>query len=116
MSDHYTPSPSTPNYMSSDWGSSQTKYTVQHIDHVADKAKFAIQMLETAVKGLDVLEKEIVDLSNATTIPSRESIRALAYRIDAQQGQVQSGLDHLKNMMSEIDRATDNIQKPRTSW
>ncbi|WP_237446668.1 hypothetical protein [Shimazuella alba] len=65
MSD-YTPKP-TPNYMSSDWGNSQTKYAALNIDHIADKAKFAIEILEASVKAFDSIEKEIVDASNATT-------------------------------------------------
>lgn len=61
MSNGFTPDPS-PNYMSSDWGNS--KQTALHIDHLADKAKFAIEMLESALKGFDTIEKEIVDATS----------------------------------------------------
>lgn len=115
MSNGYTPDP-TPNYMSSDWGNNQTKQTAQHIDHVADKAKFAIEMLESALKGFDTIEKEIIDASQSTNPPSRETIRAFAYRIDTHQQQLQDGLSRLKKMMEDIDKVTDTIQRPKTSW
>jgi hypothetical protein len=111
----YNPNPA-PNYMGSDWGSSNVKTTALTIDHVADKAKFAIEMLDTALLGFDTIEKEIVDMSNMSVPPSRESIKALAYRIDSTQNQLKAGLDRLKQMMLEIDHKTDAIQKTRTSW
>lgn len=114
MSD-YTPNP-TPNYMSSDWGNTQTKYAALNIDHIADKAKFAVEILEATVKAFDSIEKEIVDASHATTPITREGLRGFSYRIDAQQQQLIQGLQHLKQMMTDIDKATDTIQKQRTSW
>ncbi|CAM4242537.1 hypothetical protein BAMA_03140 [Bacillus manliponensis] len=111
----YTPKP-TPNYMSSDWGTSNAKTTALKIDHVADKAKFAVQMLESALKGFDTIEKEIIDASESTTPPTRESIRAFAYRIDTCQNQLQDGLTQLKQMMEDIDKTTDTIQQSKTSW
>jgi hypothetical protein len=108
MSD-YTP-PNSPNYMSSDWGNYRTQHTANNIDHISDKAKFAIEMLETALRGFDTIEKEIVDVAQSQNLPSREQIRAFAYRIDTHQNQVQDGLNRLKQMMVDIDKATDNIQ------
>jgi hypothetical protein len=112
----YTPPTISPNYMTSDWGSSKTKETTMKIDHIADKAQFAIEMLESALRGFDTIEKEIVDLSNSSQMPSRESIRAFAYRIDTHQKQVQDGLERIKQMMLDIDKATDGIQSYKTSW
>jgi hypothetical protein len=111
----YTP-PTSPNYMSSDWGTTKTRETALKIDHVADKAKFAIEMLESALRGFDAIEKEIVDASQSTIPPSREALRAFAYRIDTYQKQVQDGLTRLKQMMVDIDHITDHIQSPKTSW
>jgi hypothetical protein len=111
----YTPKP-TPNYMSSDWGNSQTKYATLNIDHIADKAKFAIEILEASVKAFDSIEKEIIDASNATTPITREGLRAFSYRIDSQQQQLIQGLRQLKQMMDDIDKTTDSIQKQRTDW
>lgn len=115
---NYTPPTTSPNYMTSDWGHSRQKETALKIDHIADKAQFAIDMLESALRGFDTIEREIVDISNASTMPSREQIRAFAYRIDTNQNQLRDGLARLKQMMTDIDRATDNIQRQpvRTSW
>jgi len=112
----YTPSTTSPNYMSSDWGSSRTKETALKIDHIADKASFAIDMLESALRGFDTIEKEIVDLSNSSVMPSREQIRAFSYRIDTNQNQLRDGLERLKNMMKDVDRATDGIQQVKSNW
>lgn len=114
MMNNYTPKP-TANYLVSDWGTSTRKETALKIDHIADKAQFAIEMLESALRGFDTIEKEIVDISNASAMPSRETIRAFAYRIDTHQRQVQDGLERIKNMMKDIDKATDVIQ-PKASW
>lgn len=113
---NYNPNPQQPNYMSSDWGSSTTKHTAFQIDAVADKAQFAIQMLEAVVDGFDVIEKEIIEASNASVPITREGLRAFAYRVDGQQNQIKQTLHHLKLMMSDIDSKTDNIQRGRTSW
>lgn len=113
---NYTPPNQSPNYMTSDWGNSQVKYTAMGIDHLADKAKFAIQMLEVSLSGFDTIEKEIVDASNATTPITREGLRAFSYRIDAQQNQIRQSLSSLKEMMTDIDKVTDHIQKPKANW
>lgn len=107
---------SSPNYMSSDWGNAKTKETALKIDHIADKAKFAIEMLESALRGFDSIEKEIMEASQSTNPPSRETLRAFAYRIDACQNQVQDGLVRLKQMMTDIDEVTDRIQSTKTTW
>jgi hypothetical protein len=108
----YSPTPTPPNYMTSDWGNQRTQETALRVDFIADKANLAIENLESALTGMDAIEKEIIDISNATVMPSRETIRAFAYRIDAQQKQLQLGLDKLKNMMKDIDETTNTIQRP----
>lgn len=114
MSD-YTPPVGQTNYMSG-WGNHQAKETALKIDHIADKAKFGIEMLGTGLIGIDALEKELIELSHATHPPSQEQIRAIAHRLDAHQKQLQQGLDRIKEMMTDIDRETDHIQRPRTNW
>ncbi len=114
----YTPPTASPNYMTSDWQNSRTKETAMKIDHIADKAKFAIEMLESALAGFDTIEKEIIDLSNASIQPTREQIRAFAYRIDSNQNQLRDGMNRVKSMMLEVDKATDGIQSQsvRSNW
>jgi translation initiation factor 2 alpha subunit (eIF-2alpha) len=111
----YTPNTS-PNYMASDWGNSQAKYTALNIQHVTSKAEFAISMLEGVVNGFDSIEKEIVDVSQSQNMPTREQIRSYAYRIDTQQNQIKQSLEQLKQMLNEIKNSSGNIQNQRTSW
>lgn len=106
----------TPNYMTSDWGSSQQKLTAMQTNHIADKAQFAITMIESVVNHFDTIEKEIVDMSNSTVQPTREGIRAFSYRIDAQQSQIKEALRHLKEMLSEVKETTNKAQQSRMTW
>lgn len=114
MSD-YTPPVGQTNYMSG-WGNNQTKETALKIDHIADKAKFGIEMLGTGLMGIDSLEKELIELSNASEPPTQVQIRSIAHRLDSHQKQLQQALERIKDMMNDIDKATDFIQKPRTNW
>lgn len=114
MSD-YTPPVGQNNYISG-WGNNQAKETALKIDHIADKAKFGIEMLGTGLIGIDALEKELIELSNAPQAPTQVQIRSLAHRLDSHQKQLEQGLNRIKEMMNDIDRATDSIQGPRTSW
>lgn len=114
MSD-YTPPVGQQNYMSG-WGNQQAKETALKIDHIADKAKFGIEMLGTGLIGIDAIEKELIELSNAPHAPSQVQIRSLAHRLDAHQKQLEQGLQRIKDMMNDIDRATDSIQGPRSGW
>lgn len=114
MSD-YTPPVGQTNYLSG-WGNNHAKETALKIDHIADKAKFGIEMLGTGLIGIDALEKELIELSYAPNPPSQEQIRAIAHRLDAHQKQLQQGLERIKDMMSDIDRETDHIQGSRKNW
>jgi hypothetical protein len=111
----YTPTTS-PGYLNSDWGSSKQKEAALHVNHVADKAKFAIDILESALASFDTIEKEIVDVSNSTTQPTREQIKAFAYRIDMSQKQVADGLKRIKDMMSEFEKITSTVTSQKTTW
>ncbi|CAH1200532.1 hypothetical protein PAECIP111893_01420 [Paenibacillus plantiphilus] len=114
MSD-YTPPVGQSNY-NSGWGNNQAKETALKIDHIADKAKFGIEMLGTGLIGIDAIEKELIELSQAPQPPSQVQVRSLAHRLDSHQKQLQQGLDRIKEMMNEIDRETDAIQRPRSGW
>ncbi|WP_195575423.1 hypothetical protein [Paenibacillus sp. 1001270B_150601_E10] len=114
MSD-YTPPVGSSNYMSG-WGNSQAKETALKIDFIADKAKFGIEMLSSGLIGIDALEKELIELAEAPNPPTQVQIRSIAHRLDAHQKQIQQALDRVKDMMSDIDKATDAFQKPRTNW
>lgn len=112
----YTPPVSQPNYMSNGWNNKQAKETAIKIDHIADKAKFGIEVLSTGLVGIDALEKELIEMSHASQPPTQEQIRSLAHRLDAHQKQIQQGLDRIKDMMTDIEKETDSFQQPRKSW
>lgn len=117
MSNYVPPVNSIPNYMSS-WGNYSTpaQQTANKIDHIADKAHFALEMLDTVIQGMDALEKELVEMSNLPHPPNSHMIRSIAHRMDAQQQQLKQVTHHVKHFMGDIDRATDVIQTNRASW
>lgn len=117
MSNNYTPpTGQNTNYMNG-WDTNRTNQTATHIDHIADKASFAIDMINNALIGFDGIEKELIELSLASMPPQPHNLKALAHRIDTNQKQVQDGLAKLKTLMSDIDKTTDTLQnRPRTGW
>ncbi|ANF95661.1 hypothetical protein [Paenibacillus bovis] len=116
MNDYTPPVGGQPNYISG-WGNQKAKETALKIDHIADKAKFGIEILGSGLVGIDAIEKELIELSHAPNPPSQEQIRSIAHRLDSHQKQIQQALDRIRDMMTDIDKATDAIQNsPRTSW
>lgn len=116
MSD-YTPPVGSTGYMSG-WGNNnnQAKETALKIDHIASKAKFGIEMLSTGLIGIDAIEKELIEMSGGSEPPTQVQIRSIAHRLDAHQKQLQQALERINDMLSDIDRETDAIQKPRSKW
>lgn len=113
---NYSAQPTGANLLSSDWGNTNTRFVAQDIRHVADKVQFALQILKGVVDGSDIIEKEIVDASNATNPITREGLRAFAYRIDGQQSQINQVITQLEQMMVDINTSTQNIQGVRSGW
>lgn len=110
----YTPpvtAPTNTGYMN--WGNN--KMTMHTIDMIADKVAFAVDMINGALLGFDAIEKELVALAGQPTPPQPVMLTALAGRIDTNQQQVLQGLLKIKEMMVEIDRATDTVQG-KTGW
>lgn len=99
-----------------DWGMNQTKLAAIENKHLADKAEFAITIIEGVVNGFDVIEKEIVDMSNSGVQPTREGIRAFAHRIDGQQNQIKQALQQLKEMVGDMKTTNQQIQSNRSGW
>lgn len=100
---------------SADWGNSQVKYTAQNIDHLADKAKFGLEMLDSTLHSFGSVRKEIVDASNAQHPITREGLRSYAYRIEALENQLREATSRVKTTLTEIDLATDKIQH-KSGW
>lgn len=103
-------------YLDSGWGySSPQQATANHVDHIADKMAFGIDMVSNTVIGIDEIEKELLALASAQTPPRPEQLRAIAGRLDTYQNQIKDGLNKVKAMAKEIDLATDKIQQ-HPSW
>lgn len=117
MSDYTPPiGNGAPNYMGG-WGNTTpTKMAANHIDHIADKAKFALEMLNTFLSGLDSVEKELVTIASAPHPPQSAILLGLAHRIDAYQKQGREVSLKLQQMMTEIDQVTNQIQRTTGSW
>ncbi|MEK1828795.1 hypothetical protein AAAC51_06500 [Priestia megaterium] len=113
--DYTPPVNHSPNYMS-DWGTSTTKHAAMKIEHTADKAAFAVDLLNTALAGFDGIEKELIEISNSPHPPQPHTIRTIAHRIDTHQKQVYDGLEHIRHFMSQIERTSDNLARPRNTW
>lgn len=111
----YTPPVGDNSYLNN-WSNHNTQHTANKIDHIADKAAFAIEMLQNALIGFDALEKELIETSNAPHPPQSQTLRSYAHRIDTNQKQLQDGLNKIKQLMSEIDNTTNQIQNPRGTW
>ncbi|AEI45140.1 hypothetical protein [Paenibacillus mucilaginosus] len=111
MSNYTPPVGGNNNYMNN-WGNpNRIDRAANQIDHIADKASFAIDMINTALLAIDSIEKELVELSNAPVPPQPTTLTSLAHRLDTNQKQVKDGLDKIKTLMAEIDRTTDHLQR-----
>lgn len=100
------------NYMTNGWGgATQQQMTAHKIDAQAEKVAFVVEMLQNALLGFDGIEKELVALSNAPVPPNPSQLVVLAQRVDTNQQQVMQGLNKIRELMTSIDRETDNIQK-----
>jgi hypothetical protein len=107
----YTPPVGQNGYMTSGWGAgSQTALTARDIEHIADKAGFAVDMIENALTNFDAIEKELMELSGSSVPPTPEGLRIIAHRIDTAQKQVQQGLAKVKEFQGDIAKTTSTLQ------
>jgi hypothetical protein len=112
MSNNYTPPVGQTNYMSG-WGSSNnnTKSSAKDIEHTADKTDFAVDMVDNALLAYDSVEKELMEMANASMPPTPEALRALAHRIDNHQQQARMGLLKIKEFQKNIVKSSGTIQQ-----
>ena len=99
----------------SNWGYSSQQATANHVDYIADKMNFGIDMINNTLMGVDTISKELIALAGGQTPPKPEQLKAMAARLDTYQNQVKDGLNKIKEMTKEIDKATDAIQQS-PSW
>lgn len=96
-------------YMNS-WNAPASRITANQIDMITDKINFISEMIQTGLLGFDAIEQELRMLANQPNPPQPAQLISLATRIDATQQQTFSGLQKLRVLSMEIDKATDKLQ------
>lgn len=102
-------------YLSSGWGVMPAQMTASRIDMIADKINFVSDMIQQGLLAFDSIEIELQSCAKGTVPPQPQQLLALAGRIDTNQKQIFMGLQKLKELSIEIDRATDKLQGGQTS-
>lgn len=102
-------------YMSMGWGTMPAQMTANRIDMIAEKINFVSDMIQQGLLAFDSIEIELQACAKGNIPPQPQQLLALAGRIDTNQKQIFMGLQKLKELSIEIDRATDRLQSGQTS-
>lgn len=103
------------NYMNIGWnGASQI--TAHKIDMIVDKMNFVAQQIEVGLLQFDTIEQELRNIVSVGIPPQPAQLLSLADRIDSSQKQVFMGLQTLKNLTIDVDKATDRLQVSTQGW
>lgn len=102
-------------YMNAGWGMQASAMTATQIDMIADKINFVSDMIAQGLIAFDAVESELVALSRGTVPPQPAQLQAIAGRVDVNQQQIFMGLQKLKELSKEVDRATDKLQRGNVS-
>lgn len=97
-------------YMSNNWNMAGATMTAYQIDAIVDKMNFIANMIQNGLLSFDAIETELRALSVLPTPPSPAQLVSLASRIDASQKQTFNGLQELRNLTVQVDKATDKLQ------
>lgn len=120
MPDYTPPVNSNNGYLNSNrntWGTAnQTRQDARDIQHVTERNKFAIEMIEASVDSFDSIEKMLMELAAAPVAPTQAQISSIAHQIDAIQKQTKTGILKLKEFQNEIISASQQIQTNRNGW
>lgn len=96
-------------YMNS-WNTAHSRITANQIDVISDKVNFIAEMMQTGLLGFDSIEEELRIIASQPNPPQPAQLMSLASRIDMTQRQVFEGLQKLRYLTVEIDKATDKLQ------
>ena len=97
-------------YMNLGWNSTPAQMTASKIDMIADKISFVSEVIQQGLLAFDSIEDELQNCVRCNTPPQPQQLLSLASRIDSNQKQILMGLQKLKELSIEIDRATDRLQ------
>lgn len=92
------------------WNSTASRITATQIDMISDKINFISEMIQSGLLGFDAIEEELRMISTQPNPPQPAQLMSLAARIDTTQRQAFDGLQKLRVLAIEIDRATDKLQ------
>ncbi|RDY28528.1 hypothetical protein CHL78_004900 [Romboutsia weinsteinii] len=102
-------------YMGSGWNTMPAQVTANRIDMIADKVNFVSEMIQQGLLAFDSIEVELQTYARGNVPPQPQQLLALASRVDSNQKQIFMGLQKLKELSMEIDRATDKLQGGNTN-
>ena len=98
-------------YLNNGWGQMQSQVAANRIDMTAEKMNFVLEMIQNGLIAFDAVEVELRGIAAGNTPPTPAQLIGIAGRIDANQKQIFMGLQKLRELSVELDRATDPLQK-----
>lgn len=106
------------NNTTSNWGNNtvQAKMTAHQIDHIADKAKFGLDMAKSELHSIAALRKEIAIIVSQPLPPQSSQIASIGVQLESIERKLTDAYNRISEMMIEIDRTTDTIQNQRSNW
>lgn len=97
-------------YMNNGWGMMASTMTANQIDMIADKMNFVANMIQNGLLSFDAIETELRAIAMQPAPPQPAQLVGLAARIDTSQRQTFEGLQELRRLAVEVDKATDKLQ------
>ena len=102
--------------MNTGW-TNTSQMTAFRIDMIAEKINFVSEMIQQGILAFDDIEEELKNCVRSGTPPQPQQLLSLAGRIDTNQKQIFMGLQKLRELSTDIDKATDKLQNSvTTSW
>lgn len=97
-------------YMTNGWGLNSATMTANQIDMIVDKMNFVANMIQNALLNFDTIEAELKFMASQSVPPQPAQLMGIAARIDGTQKQTFDGLQQLRRLAMEVDKATDQLQ------
>lgn len=105
-------------YMNNGWNNMGATMTANQIDMIVDKMNFVANMIQNGLLSFDAIEQELRAISMSPVPPQPAQLLGLAARIDTSQKQTFDGLQELRRLAVEVDKATDKLQnrQQQANW
>lgn len=102
-------------YMQGGWGMMGATMTANQIDMIVDKMNFVANMIQNGLMTFDAIEQELRAIAMSPVPPQPAQLVGLAARIDTSQKQTYDGLQELRRLAVEVDKATDKLQNKQST-